>query len=253
MFAELSRLGMPGALHCFVSTDAKKSDRYILHLSQAGLGLPDRDYYWDPRYKGKLAAYGGHVERMLTLSKVAGAKRAAADVVALETQIAKVQWRKEDNRDNSKTYNKKTRAALAKLVPGFDWDLYFNAIGAKTAAELIVAQPSYFTAMGRLLDSVPMATWKAWLKWKVVRQYASLLNKEMVDADFAFYGTVLHGVPEQRPRWKRAVAAVEASLGEAVGKLYVEKHSRPRPRPAWTQWSRTSSRPIARASGTSSG
>ncbi|MGO8752826.1 MAG: M13 family metallopeptidase [Thermoguttaceae bacterium] len=227
VLAELSRVGVPGAFHCFVTTDAKKSDRYILHLSQAGLGLPDRDYYWDARYKGKLAAYGRHVDRMLTLSKVAGAKRAAADVVALETQIAKAQWRKEDNRDNSKTYNKKTRAALAELVPGFDWDLYFNTIGAKTAAELIVAQPSYFTALGKLLDSVPMATWKAWLKWKVVRQNASLLNKEMVDADFAFYGTVLHGIPKQRPRWKRAVGAVEGSLGEAVGKLYVERRFPP--------------------------
>jgi len=102
-----------------------------------------------------------------------------------------------------------------------------DASGAGAAQELIVAQPSYFTAAAKLVEAVPLATWRAWLKWKVVHHYASLLNKTLADEDFAFYGTTLRGIPQNRPRWKRAVAAVERSLGEAVGKLYVAKHFPP--------------------------
>jgi putative endopeptidase len=225
--AELNRVGVCGPLASYVTTDAKKSDRYILHLSQAGLSLPDRDYYWDAKFKAKLAAYRAHVEHMLALAKVPDPKQAAADIVAFETRLAKAQWSKLENRDSTKTYNKKTRDELAKLAPGFDWNLYFAAMGVKNAQEFIVAQPSYFTALAAMVDSAPLASWKALLKWHVIQQYASLLNKEMAAADFAFYGTTLHGVPQNRPRWKRAVAAAEDALGEALGKLYVEEHFPP--------------------------
>ena len=216
-----------GPLGCYVDTDAKKSDQYILYLGQGGLGLPDRDYYWDAKLKTKLAAYTAHVAHTLSLAKVPDAKRAAADIVAFETRLAKAQWPKLDYRDSTKTYNRKTRDELDKLAPAFDWNLYFTTIGVKNPREAIVAQPSYFTALSEMLDSTPLATWKAWLKWQVVRGYASLLNKEMVDADFAFYGKKLHGILENRPRWKRAVGAVEGALGQAVGKLYVERHFPP--------------------------
>jgi putative endopeptidase len=225
--AELDRVGVSGVLDCYVNTDAKKSDQYILHLSQAGLGLPDRDYYWDGKFKAKLRAYRRHVEHMLALANVPDPKRAAADIVLFETRLAKAQWSKLQNRDSIKTYNKKTCDELAELAPGFDWNLYFATLGPKIAQEFIVAQPSYFTALAAMVDSAPLTSWKEWLKWQVIRQYASLLNKEMADADFAFYGTTLHGVPQNRPRWKRAVSAVEGALGEAVGKLYVEKHFPP--------------------------
>ena len=225
--AELARVGRTGAVDCSIEPDAKQSDRYILHLSQAGLGLPDRDYYWDAKYKQKLAAYQAHVARSLTLCGIADAQAAAAEIVAFETRLAKAQWSKVENRDNVKTYNKRTREELVRLAPGFDWNLYLDGVGAGAVKELVVAQPSYFTALAAMADSTPLGTWKAWLKWKVVRQYASLLNKELVDADFAFYGTTLRGIPQNRPRWKRAVAAVEGCLGEAVGKLYVERHFPP--------------------------
>jgi putative endopeptidase len=226
-FAELERRGVSGPLGCHVGPDAKNSDRNILYLFQGGLGLPDREYYWDPKLKTKLAAYTAHVERMLSLAKVPDAKQTAADIVAFETRVAKAQWSKLACRDSNKTYNRKTRDELAKLAPGFDWNLYFTAIGVKNLQEVIVATPSFFTALAGMIDSVPLATWKEWLKWQVVQHYASLLNKEMADADFAFYGTTLHGIPQNRPRWKQAVSAVEGSLGEAVGKLYVAKHFPP--------------------------
>jgi predicted metalloendopeptidase len=224
---ELSVFGVSGPLACYVGTDAKKSDEHILHISQAGLGLPDRDYYWDAKFKAKLAAYQAHIERMLTLAKIGDAKQAATEIVALETRIAKAQWSKVENRDVDKTYNKMDLAALARLAPGFDWQLYFHSSGIKNVKELVVSQPSYLTSLADLLDQVPLATWKVWLKLNIVHCYASLLNKELVDENFAFYGTTLRGVPENRPRWKRGVAVVEGCLGEAVGKLYVEKRFPP--------------------------
>jgi predicted metalloendopeptidase len=224
--AELSKFGVSGPLGCYVSTDAKKSDEHILEISQSGLGLPDREYYSDPKLKAKLDAYQAHVERMLALAKI-GDARQAVDIVALETRIAKAQWSKVENRDADKTYNKMGLAELTKLAPGFDWQLYFQASGIKDVKEVVVAQPSYFTAMGGLLDQVPLETWKVWLKLNVVHAYAALLNKELADADFEFYGTALRGVPQNRPRWKRGVAVVEGCLGEALGKLYVEKRFPP--------------------------
>ena len=121
-FAELQRDGVSGPLGCYVNTDAKKSDQYILYLTQGGLGLPDRDYYWDAKLKAKLDAYRKHVERMLTLAKVPDAKQAAADIVAFETQMAKAQWSKLECRDSTKTYNRKTLKELYQLAPAFNWD-----------------------------------------------------------------------------------------------------------------------------------
>jgi putative endopeptidase len=227
MLAELGRVGVGGVVHCSIAPDARHSDRYVVHLSQAGLGLPDRDYYWDAKYKEKLAAYEAHVARSLALCGVVDAPGAAANIVAFETRLARAHWSKEENRDNLKTYNKLTRQGLVRLAPGLDWNLYLDALGAGAAEEVVVAQPSYVTAVAAMADSQPLGTWKAWLKWKVVEHHASLLSRALVDADFAFYGGTLRGIPQNRPRWKRAVAAVEGSLGEAVGKLYVARHFPP--------------------------
>jgi predicted metalloendopeptidase len=227
MLAELERIGVSGMVDCSINPDAKQSDRYIVHLSQAGLGLPDRDYYLDAKYKEKLAAYEAHVARSLALCGIDEAPRAAAEIVAFETRLAKAQWTKVANRDNIKTYNKRSRAELVRLAPGFDWNLYLDAVGAGTAKELIVAQPSYFTAAAAMTDAAPLGIWRTWLKWKVIEAHASLLNRALVEEDFAFYGRTLRGIPEDRPRWKRAVAAVEGSMGEAVGKLYVARYFPP--------------------------
>jgi predicted metalloendopeptidase len=225
--AELSKFGVSGPLDCSVGIDAKKSDQYIFYIFQSGLGLPDRDYYWDEKYREILAAYQAYIEHMLGLAKIASAKQAAADIVALETRIAKAQWSKLENRDADKTYNKMEVAELSRLTPGFDWRSYFQNLGISDVRTVVVAQPSYLASMAELLDTIPLATWKAWLQLHAVHRYANLLNKDLADADFAFYGTKLHGIPENRPRWKRGVAAVEGCLGEAAGKLYVEKRFPP--------------------------
>ncbi|MGD9128076.1 MAG: M13-type metalloendopeptidase, partial [Planctomycetia bacterium] len=225
--AELMKMGVAGPLVCYVSVDAKKSDEHILKISQAGLGLPDRDYYLDAKFKDKREAYQAYVERMLTLAGVKDAKQAAARIVDLETRIAKLQWTKVENRNIDKTYNKMTVAELAKLAPGFDWTLYLKTLSVKKVDDLVVTQPTYLTAMVKLLDETPLSTWKVWLKFNIVRNCASYLNKDLVDTQFAFYGTTLRGVPENRPRWKRGVALVEGCLGEALGKLYVAKRFPP--------------------------
>jgi putative endopeptidase len=221
--AALRRIGVQGAFRISVGSDAKDSDRTILHVGQDGLGLPDRDYYEKPRFREKLEAYGPHVERVLALAGFPDAASAAAAIVALEKEIAEAHWTKEASRNDTKTYNKMTRAELASLAPGFAWDVFLDVVGAKDERELVVAQPSYLTAFAKLVDERPLETWKAWLAWRVIHHHADLLGQDLADEEFAFYGKKLSGVVEQRPRWKRAVAAVQSHMGEAVGKLYVAR------------------------------
>jgi len=225
--AVLARAGVGGLFGGYINTDAKNSDQYAFYMVQAGIGLPDRDYYFDPKYKDKLAAYLPHVERMLTLAGIPDAAKRAAAIVKLETTLAKSHWTQVESRDDTKTYNPKTAAELSALAPGVDFVRYFSTFGKAADGDVIVAQPSYFTGMAKAIEATSLETLKDWLKWSVINQYASLLNKDMVDADFAFYGTTLKGTPENRPRWKRGVEAVEVSLGEAVGKIYVEKNFPP--------------------------
>ena len=148
-----------------------------------------------------------------------------AALMALETELAKVQWNKVDNRNPQKTYNKKSLLELKAMAPAFDWSVYADAMGisAHTGA-LIISQPSYMQAMSRIVANTPLATWQTWLKFKVLDRYAGVLPKAYVDLAFDFHGKALSGVPEQKPRWKRAIAATNGHLGEAVGELYVDKY-----------------------------
>jgi putative endopeptidase len=227
LMGAMARTGVIGLFGGYVNTDAKKSDQYAFYLVQAGIGLPDRDYYFKNEYQDKLAAYQPHVERMLTLAGIPDAGKRARAIVKFETTLAKSHWTKVESRDDTKTYNPKTAEELAALAPGVDFVRYFTALGRDPRGDVIVSQPSYFTGMAKAIKSTPLETLKDWLKWDLINQYASLLHKEMVDTDFAFYGTALKGTPENRPRWKRAVEAVEIGLGEAVGRIYVEKHFPP--------------------------
>jgi predicted metalloendopeptidase len=227
LLADFDKTGVGGPFGCGVDIDAKHSDQHIMELSQAGLGLPDRDYYSDPKFKSKLKAYQAYITTLLTLAKFEHPEKSAAEIVALESELAKIQWSKVELRNVDKTYNKMGFDELEKLSPGIDWKKYFADIGAGEAKEFVVAEPSFFTGMAKMLDTVPLTTWKTWLKFKVISQSAGLLSKDFVKASFDFYGTAIRGVPENRPRWKRAVSAVEALLGEATGKIYVAKRFPP--------------------------
>jgi len=228
LLAHLGQLGVGVPYDFGIHQDAKDSTKYVADLSQGGLGLPDRDYYLkadDAKLADFLAKYRVHVEKMLTL---AGDKDAAANakkIVDFETALAKVQWTKVENRDPVKTYNKVELAKMAEVAPGYDWNAYLAAAGiSQKVGYVIVSQPSYLKGFAALSAATPLETWKAYLQFHLIGAYANYLSKPFVDERFAFYGTTLSGVTEMRPRWKRAVSTVEGSLGESLGKLYVQDH-----------------------------
>jgi len=228
MFAHLGRIGVNVPFVFFIHQDAKDSTRYVADLYQAGLGMPDRDYYLkldDAKLADTRAKYQQHVEKMLALAGGKNAKADAKAIVDLETELAKAQWTKVENRDPIKTYNKVELNKLAALAPGYDWQQWLKASGLQGKADyLIVSQPTYLKGFAEVLNRVPLATWKAYLQFQTVNGYANYLSKAFVDQRFAFNGTTLAGIPQLEPRWKRGVSTLEGSLGDAVGKLYVQKH-----------------------------
>ena len=226
--AELDRVGVSGALACYVGPDAKKSDQYILHLSQAGLGLPDRDYYWDAKFKTKLAAYGKHVEHMLTLAKVADAKQAARGYRGLRDRAwprpSGPSWR---IATASRPTTRRLSTSLPSSLPGSTGTCTSPRSASRTPRSVIVSQPSYFTAMAKMVDSTPLATWKAWLKWQVIRR----VRKSAEQGDGRCGLRVLrHDAPRhpaEPPALETGRRRRRRRLGEAVGKIYVEKHFPP--------------------------
>ena len=231
-FGGLDRAGVGGPFGYFVNGDAKASDSYIMYLNQGGLGLPDESYYHEETFAEIRTEYLGHLARMLTLAGLAGpgtevdADQAAQRIMALETRLSQSHWDRVSNRDATKTYTKLDRAELAALIPEFDWTAWIDALAVPQSAfaEVVVRQPSYFTGLGQALTELPLADWKLWLSWRVVHSAASLLSAPFVEENFAFYGRTLTGAPQLRERWKRGVSIVEGALGEALGKLYVERH-----------------------------
>jgi putative endopeptidase len=225
----LYRAGVQPPVMLFVGQDAKQSTRYIVYANQAGLGLPDRDVYFkqEPTFPEKRAAYLAYVERLLTLGGEKDAATAAKAIMALETALAEKHWDRARSRDREATYNLKTVAELDKLTPGFSWSRFLKTVGAEATPAVIVRQPDYVQAMAELMKKTPVPVLKQYFTFKVLDTYAPLLSKPFEEAHFEFQERTLKGTQEIRPRWKRGVAAVEFALGEAVGKLYVERHFSP--------------------------
>jgi len=226
----LQRTGAGGAVGFWVDNDAKDPTRYVVYLYQGGLGLPDESYYRDEQYASVLAAYRPHVARMLLLAHAATddvqADALAGRVVALETKLAGHHWDVVKDRDADLTYNPTTLADLAERAPGFDWHAWALALGAPAGSldQVVVREPSFAEGFAALWQSEPLEDWKAWLTYHVVSDRAPYLSQDVVEANFDFYGRTLTGAQELRDRWKRGVALVQGVLGEAVGKVYVEKH-----------------------------
>lgn len=226
LMAELDRKGIGMPLASWVHQDAQDPTRYAGDLYQAGLTLPNRDFYLieDDKFAALRQAYRDHVEKMLALAEFDRPDAAADTVLDLETQIARLQWDKVELRDPVKRYNPYPRAKLAGLAAFIDWPAYLEAVGYGELDTVLISQPSYVQGLDRLLQTVPLTQWKTWLRWKVLHSDADILPPAFVDEDFAFFGTVLNGIQENRPRWKHGVSAVESALGEAVGQIYVERH-----------------------------
>lgn len=229
----LQRSGAVAGTGFWVDNDAKDPERYVVYLSQSGLGLPDESYYRDEQYAAVLAAYRPHVARMLRLGgwapDEAAADQAADRVVALETQIAAGHWDVVKDRDADLTYNPTTLAALATSAPGLDWAAWSRALAAPAGAldDLVVREPSFATAFAGLWASEPIEDWQAWLAYHTITSRAPYLASELVEANFDFYGRTLTGAQELRDRWKRGVSLVQGVLGEAVGEVYVARHFPP--------------------------
>ncbi|MEW6372205.1 MAG: M13 family metallopeptidase [Pseudomonadota bacterium] len=228
LVAHLSKIGVATPYGIRVGQDARASTKYATYIGQGGLGMPDRDYYLkldDKRMAETRAKYEAHVAQILLLAGEKNAAEQAKAIVAFETELAKVQWTKVENRDPVKRYNKMSVAELAKLTPGYDWNAALAAAGVGNKLDyVIVAQPSYLTGFNEVLAKTDLATLKSYFEWQLLREYSPYLSKAFVDANFAFYGTALTGVTENRPRWKIGVSVVEGALGEAAGKLYVAKY-----------------------------
>ncbi|MCW2721782.1 M13-type metalloendopeptidase [Pseudonocardia sp.] len=210
----------------YVSTDAKDSSRYLVHLSQSGLGLPDESYYREDSYAEIRAAYVAHLARLAELVGLPDPAALADTVMDLETALAAASWDRVANRDAEKTYTLMTNAQLRESAPDFDWDAWLEALGAPEGAfdEVVVQQPSFVAAAAQLWAERPLEQWQAWLAIRTASVSADYLTEEIVEQDFAFYGRTLSGTPQLRERWKRGVSLVEGALGEVVGKLYVERH-----------------------------
>ncbi|CAM3415840.1 M13 family metallopeptidase [Mycobacterium frederiksbergense] len=227
VLGRLQRTGIGGGTGVYVDTDSKDSTRYLLHMSQSGLGLPDESYYRDAGHAEILAAYPAHIARMFTLVHGEGDHAATADrIVSLETKLAAAHWDVVKRRDADLTYNLRAFTELAGEAPGFDWSGWVGALGA-APEEVVVRQPDYLTAFAALWSGEALEDWKLWLSWRVISSRASLLTDELVAENFAFYGKTLSGTEAIRDRWKRGVGLVESLMGDAVGKLYVERHFPP--------------------------
>ncbi|BAJ74778.1 predicted metalloendopeptidase [Microbacterium testaceum StLB037] len=226
---ELEREGMSGLIALFVEPDPGDPTRYVPVLYQGGISMPDESYYRLDNFAETRDAYRAHIERILDLAGVPDAADAAARVFALETEIAAHHWSREDSRDAVKTYNLKSWDDTVALA-GVDLEPWRAGVapGHEAAlAEVVVYQPSFVEALGSLLTPERLDDWKAWLRFKIVHASAAFLPDAFVAENFSFYGTQLTGVPVNRERWKRGVSLTEAALGEAIGKVYVERHFPP--------------------------
>lgn len=229
----LQRTGMGGGVEVYVDTDSKDSTRYLLHFSQSGIGLPDESYFHDDQHAEVLAAYPEHIARMFTLV-YRGERyqdprchaKTAARIVALETKLADAHWDVVKRRDADLSYNLRAFAELQSDGVGFDWSAWVTALGntPESVTELVVRQPDYLTAFAALWETINLEDWKCWARWRLIRARAPWLTDDLVAADFDFYGRLLTGAEQIRNRWKRGVSLVENLMGDAVGKLYVQRH-----------------------------
>ena len=225
----LERGGVAGAFHLYVDNDPGNPERYLVFIAQGGIGLPDESYYREEKFAEIRTKYQEFLEQMFTLTGFADAAPRAARVFDLETELASHHWDKVATRDSEKTYNLRTWGQVSALAAGADVDLWLEGLDAPAGAleEVVVREPSYIAGLAATLTDDRLGAWQDWLRWQVIRSSAAYLSGEFVEANFDFYGRTLSGTPQLRDRWKRGVSLVEGALGEAVGRIYVERHFKP--------------------------
>ncbi|CAL1690380.1 Neutral endopeptidase [Brevundimonas subvibrioides] len=204
-----------------ITTDQKAPDRYVVSTGQAGIGLPNRDYYLSPLYADKKEKYQVYVARMLEMIGWENPVETAAAIVAMETRIAEAHWTPIENRNRDRTYNEYTIQRLVDEAPGFDWVGYYTAAQLGDVPRIIVRQDTAMPKIAAIYAETPVATLQAWEAFHSVDEAAPRLSRRFSDAQWEFRSRDLSGQPEQRTRDKRGISFAEGALGEAVGRQYV--------------------------------
>jgi putative endopeptidase len=222
------RRGTSGFFQVFIDNDPGDPERYLVFLEQAGLGLPDESYYREDKFAEIREKYVVYLEKILRLAGLDRPDQRAKRIFALETDLAKNHWDNVRSRDSEATYNLENWQDVVATAAsgGLNLTAWLGGVDAPKGsfAEVVVRQPSFVESLPSLITDVRLEAWKDWLAWQIIRSNAAYLSTAFVDANFDFYGKTLTGTPELRARWKRGVSLVEGSLGEAVGRIYVERH-----------------------------
>ncbi len=228
-FGRSNVFGIDSPLNFWVDQDAKDSTQYIVYFTQSGLGLPDRDYYFDDSKRGQeiREKYRVYIDQLMTLAKAKVSDETVDNIIAIETALATAQWTRVDNRDSDLTYNKLNDVALQELLPDYHLSVFLDGLGIGGQREVIVRQPSYAQALNRIFTETTIVQWQDYLRFKVLNAYAPYLPEAYEQLNFDFYQRTLSGQPKQQPRWKRAVNSINANIGELLGQLYVAKHFPP--------------------------
>ncbi|MGQ0588685.1 MAG: M13 family metallopeptidase [Sphingosinicella sp.] len=206
--------------------DPADTTRYVAGAGQSGLGMPNRDYYLreGAQYDRYRTAYRAYVVSLFRLAGVADPESRADGVIALERRMAEAHWAPERRRDIRQIYNPMNREQLNALAPQFDWPTMLQHRGLGNVPTVVAAETTAITALGQMLDTVPIDTWKDWLTFQFLSANAQYLPRAFDEANFNFYSRTLRGVPEQRDRWKRGLDLLNGAMGESVGRIYVARH-----------------------------
>ncbi len=218
--------GYPSPVGVGILPDPANPTRYIASAGQGGLGMPNRDYYLreGEQYDRFRTAYRAYVANLLRLAGIANPEAKADGIVALERRIAEAHWAPERSRDIRQIYNPMNREQLVALAPQFNWPLWLETQGLGSVQTIVVGQTTAIAAEARMFEEVPLDTWKDWLTFHFINSSTQFLPRAFDEASFDFYSRTLRGVPQQRDRWKRALALLDGTLGEAVGEIYVRRH-----------------------------
>ena len=228
LIAEMRKMGLDPFFTVYVSADDMNSSMNMIHTYQSGISMGEREYYLDNDDKTKVIRdkYKLHVAKMFRLAGFdkASADKAMASVMLIETRLAKAARTKVELRDPHANYNKISVAELKKQYPSFGWDVFFTNFGLKGLKEINIGQPASIKEAVTIINTLPLKDQIAYLQWKLIDASASFLSDDIYATNFDFYSKTINGVKEMKPRWKRAVAVVDGSLGEAVGQMYTEKY-----------------------------
>ena len=223
---DIERAGVEGLWRLFVDNDPGNPERYVMFVEQGGLSLPDESYYRKPEHAEILKALEAHIARMFDLAGASDSPQRAKRVVEVEARIAGAHWDNVKSRDAEATYNMWSSAQLEQTLGTFDLELWLSRTGIprSSVADVVVRQPSFVDSLAAIWSESSAEALADWMSWHTMMAFAPYLTRDVVQAHFDFFGTTLSGTPELRDRWKRGVSFVEAVMGEAVGKLYVEAH-----------------------------